>query len=174
MKTVGKLLILCAFLIWGRQIFSSIISKYEYERAYGQSWELADKSSTIATKQRHIAEFVQKLEEGHRRGDFSKHNAIFLKTGNNEFDKNLIALKTLSDRLSQIQGMDPSSFEYNTAIQQITAQEQGEARAMLEVFTGCYTLRNYFLCWRWVGPVAAFCATLICLIGAFMWIENKD
>lgn len=43
--------------------------------------------------------------------------------------------------------MDANSFQYNTAIQQITQQEQGEAIDMLSVFQGCWYKENYILLW---------------------------
>ena len=53
--------------------------------------------------------------------------------------------------------MNPSSFEYNTAIQQITGQEMGEAHKMIEVFESCYFLASHPSAWNWIG------GTLICI-----------
>ncbi len=106
--------------------------RYTFEKDYTQYWNLADKSSTIQAKQQYVTKFVEALETNKKR--FAAHDAIFMKTPDNSFEQNLIALKTLSQRLEEIQDMNPSSFEYNTAIQQITQQEQGEAHKMLSVF----------------------------------------
>ena len=135
------LLVGCVLIAY--QISMQVLADYRFEKNYTQFWELADKSSTILAKQKYISQFVAALEAGYVKGDFSSHNAKWLTTPNNSFDANLGALKTLSARLGEIQGMKPSSFEYNTAIQQITTQEQGEARSMLDVFNGCYELANY-------------------------------
>ena len=57
---------------------------------------------------------------GEASGEFSSNDAIFFPTPNNELESNLAMLKTLNERLIEIKGMDPKSFEYNMAIQQIT------------------------------------------------------
>ena len=110
-------------------------------------WELSDKSSTIPAKQKYISEFVLNLENGYKKGDFASFDALFLKTPNNNFEANLNALKTLSQRLIEIQEMDPKTFEYNIAIQQITAQEQGDAHNLIGIIKECYFLNNYFIVW---------------------------
>jgi hypothetical protein len=64
--------------------------------------------------------------------------------------------------LDEIQKMNVASFEYQTAIQQITAQEQGEAQAMLEVFSGIWWKNNYIFLWEWIaGLEVVFCIFLI-------------
>lgn len=142
-------------------ITSEISASYYFNKNYAQFWKLADKSSTIEAKQRYISKFVSALEAGNSNGRFSSHNAIWLKTDDNSFEAHLTALKTLESRLNEIKGMNPSSFEYNTAIQQITGQEQGEAREMIAVFEGCFCLANYPVGWNWIGDLAG----IFCLIG---------
>lgn len=144
---------------------SYVVASYHFEKQYGQFWNLADKSSTISAKAKYVSEFVSSLRDGYAKGEFAGHDAIFLETPNNSFESNLQALITLSDRLSDIQKMSPSSFEYNTAIQQITAQEQGEATAMLGVFTGCYCLSNYVLIWDWIGGCLILFTVVLLFIG---------
>lgn len=153
------MLIIAGLVIIGYQIVGAVRASYTYEQKYSQLWSLADKSSTIPAKQQYISQFVTALKEGHDKGVFADNSALFLKTPNNSFEANLKALQSLSDRLTEIQSMNPSSFEYNTAIQQITAQEQGEAHAMLSVFRGCYDINNYLHVWDWVGLI-------VCLLGA--------
>ena len=140
-------------------IFFAVIGNYQYERDYESYWNLAVKASTIQQK----AEYVNKFVDGFKgKGYEGDYNAIFLKTPDNSFDKNLEALESLKTRLDQIQKMNVSSFEYQTAIQQITAQEQGEAQEMLKVFSGIWWKKNYFPLWQWVaGFEVAFCLFLI-------------
>ena len=164
MRTFLLLTVIFGAILGSVIIGENTISSYHYEKSYSQLWQLADKSSTIPAKQEYISQFLTALKDGKARGDFADYNAIFLKTPNNSFDSNLKALETLSHRLTEIQNMNPSSFEYNTAIQQITAQEQGEAGAMLAEFNGCYLLNNYLLVWGWIGFVAVV-ISLICFIG---------
>ena len=140
-----------------------VVKEYRYEQNYGNHWSLADKSSTIPAKKKHIEDFVKALEEGNSHGQFAGNNALFLKTPNNSFRENMNALYTLQGRLAEIETMSPSSFEYNTAIQQITAQEQGEAHAMLGVIEGCYALACFPTTWDWV-----FCISVLVYMLAVM------
>lgn len=140
-----------------------ILANYHWRNEYLNHWTLADRSSTIPAKQEHIQGFVNALERGNNNGRFAAYDAIFLQTPSNNFRTNMTALDTLDQRLTEIQGMDPNSFQYNTAIQQITAQEQGEASAMLEVLSGCYFLANYPIIWGWIG--ATLITIAICIGG---------
>lgn len=175
MKTLGYFLIFAGVIMGTLQIRSSILSNYTYEKQYGNLWELADKSSTIPAKQQYITQFLNTLRAGQTNGDFADYNATWLKTPNNSFASNVKALQTLSERLTQIQDMNPESFQYNTAIQQITAQEQGEAHRMLAVFEGCYDRECYPIIWGWIGVVftlslvAAIIVGLILLAVAYEW-----
>lgn len=168
MKTIGSILILISVLIFANEIRLRVVSNYAWEKQYSNLWELADKSSTIPAKQQYIAQFVSALKAGQTNGVFSEYNAVFLKTPNNQFSANLKAVETLSNRLMEIQEMDPKTFEYNTAIQQITAQEQGEAHQLVAVLQGCFDLNNYFLVWNWVGTAVVIGAFVILMIGFFL------
>ena len=151
------------------QIRTGIVANYNMEKNYLQLWQLADKSSTISAKQEYMAKFVTALEDGYTKGDFAQNDAIWLKTPNNSFEANLTALKTLSARLKEIQGLNPNSFEYNTAIQQITAQEQGEAKAMIGVFTRCYDLGSYPIVWGWIEVIVGIFALILFLSFPSIW-----
>jgi hypothetical protein len=128
-----------------------IADHYQYERRFGSYWELSDKSSSLDAKAAYIDQFVEALEDN--RSEFADHNALFLSTPNNSFDRNLQAVTSLRARLAEIKTMDPRSFEYQTAISQITAQEQGEASEMLGVLHGCWTLKSHPFVWDWLGLV---------------------
>jgi len=154
MRTLLSLLTIIGAVLLSIQIRQDILASYHYEKSYSQLWSLADKSSTIPAKKEYIEKFLNALREGKKNGDFADYNAIFLKTPNNSFESNLKALETLSGRLAEIQNMNPSSFEYNTA------QEQGEANAMLSEFEGCYRINNYMFVWNWVG----FTTTVVSLV----------
>ena len=153
-------------------IRSAIKADYEFENKYAYSWNLADKSSTIEAKYTYITEFVELLNSN--KDDFASHNAVWLKTKDNSFDYNLKAITTLRDRLSEIKGMNTSSFEYNTAIQQITAQEQGEAHALINTLKDCYVLQNYFIVWGWMEKILASIIVVLVVIGAgcLFWIAE--
>jgi len=138
-------------LVWGISlIVGNIRTSVEYDRVIYSNWTLADKSSTIKAKSDYINKFVTALESAGLQG---QHDAVFFPTPDNDFDLNMQALKTLQGRLIEIQSIDINSFAYQTAIQQITAQEQGEANAMLGVFEGVWFKQNHFLLWSWVQDI---------------------
>lgn len=62
----------------------------------------------------------------------------------------MIALKSLQGRMHQIQGMDEQSFAYQTAMQQITAQEQGEATHLTDTFKGIWFRQKHLFLYDWV------------------------
>lgn len=143
-------------------IKSCVRGEYEYEAYLGSHWSLADKSSTIPQKSAHINRFVSALEAQKFEG---MHNATIYLTPDNSFDRNLDALRSLQSRLREIQGMNPSSFEYQTAIQQITQQEQGEAQPMLEVFYGVWWLKHHSWLWNWHFSILTGVLALVGVLG---------
>jgi hypothetical protein len=171
-RIFGVVLLLLGLLLAGLQVKSLIMCNYTYEKDYSNFWALADKSSTISAKQQYITQFVSALETGYAKGEFSDYNAVWLKTPNNSFRANLAALKTLAERLTEIQKMNPSSFEYNTAIQQITAQEQGEAAPLLHVIEGCYLKTSYPLVWEWLGALITMLEVTLIVVGVVLVIGD--
>jgi hypothetical protein len=164
-KTVSLSIIIgiLSLVIGGITFSFFVIANYNFEKDYLQYWNLADKSSTIQAKEEYIAKFVDALESGHERGDFAANNAIFLKTQDNSFVANVGAVKTLANRLAEIKQMKPDTFEYATAIQQITGQEQGEAGVMIETLRGCYVLENYTMVWGWIAQVIG-CSVVVVVL----------
>lgn len=136
-----------AVVITVADIVGGVRGYYQYENSIGSNWSLADKSSTITQKSLYVDKFVAALDQ---QGFQGKYNAIIFPTPDNSFDRNLDALKSLQGRLREIQTMNPSSFEYQTAMQQITGQEQGEAKEMLDVFEGVWWLQHHPLLWNWI------------------------
>lgn len=148
-------------------IHAIVKANYEYNNTIKSSWDLADKASTIAQKSDYIDQFVAKLEASGLQGT---NNALYFPTPDNSFDKNLEAVKSLQSRLHSVKTMDENSFAYQTAIQQITAQEQGEADNMLSVFSGSWWKVHHYYLWNgwwtltivlglialWVGMIIAF------------------
>lgn len=155
----GALLIIVGVLWLIVMIVFAIIGNYEYERDYESNWNLAEKASTIQQKAFYMDKFVASLKGKGLEGDY---NAMFLKTPDNSFDKNFEALQSLKTRLDEIQKMNITSFEYQTAIQQITAQEQGEAQSTLSEISGIWWKNNYIFLWDWIaGAEVIFCIFLI-------------
>jgi hypothetical protein len=150
MKTAGIVMFLLASFFTIVQTTKEVQVRYRFERDYKSQWELSDRASTIKAKREKLTIFLDNLSKSK---DFADHDAVWLKTDANSFENNLTALRTLVARLDEIQNMPTDSFQYNTAIQQITAQEQGEARAMMEVFSGCYALENFPTTWGWISVI---------------------
>jgi len=132
--------LLFVFLIW-----QGVIGHYRYDQTIYSNWSLADRASTISQKSEYINKFVSALRDSGLQG---RHNALFLSTGKNSFDENFKALASLQERLNSIKSMDENSFAYQSAIQQITEQEQGQADDMLAVFSGCWWQANYYYLWN--------------------------
>jgi hypothetical protein len=146
-------------------IVAEVVANYDYNRSIGSYWELSDKASTLQQKSTYLDQFVGALEAAKLEG---MNNAIFLKTPNNSFDQNMVALKSLQGRMHQIQGMDEQSFAYQTAIQQITGQEQGEAEHLTSVFYGCWYLQNHILLWGWIDLIIWILMFLFALISGMI------
>jgi hypothetical protein len=153
---------LALVLLWGFRLADYIISDYQYEKQILSYWSLADKASTLEQKSRYMDQFVNVLTASNLQGTY---NAVWLETPDNSFDRNFEALKSLQTRLAEIQTMNVKSFEYQQAISQITAQEQGEAHHLLEVFEGCWYMRWHFWLWNWVGATVSIFMGL--LVGFF-------
>lgn len=140
-------------------------ANYKWNRDIESWWELADKSSTIEAKSEYIQKFVEALDSQKLTG----YNAIIFKTPNNNIEKNIEAVKTLNKRLQDIKGMKPDSFEYNQAIQQITAQEQGEATKLIKILFGGWLLHSgYWYLWDWILAIIIFFLLLLFTIGGIL------
>jgi len=170
LKTIGAILIRVSILGLIFFFVSIFYADYRWEKEIGNYWSLADKSSTLDAKSDYIDKFVEALEKA----KLAEYNAIFFKTPNNNVRKNIEALKTLQARLHEIKSMDINSFAYQTAIEQITAQEQGEADKMLEVIEGGWVLANYPYVWSWFGLLILGVIILIGIIGIYSWIYSKE
>jgi hypothetical protein len=125
-----------------------VYADYDYSRRVESYWNLGIKASTLQQKSVFLDQYVTALEES---GLAGSNDALVFKTPDNSFDQNMIALKSLQGRINQIKGMDEQSFAYQTAMQQITGQEQGEAEHLVTTFKGCWYLRHHFSYWGWVG-----------------------
>lgn len=126
-----------------------VLNAYEYSRTIKSYWDLSVKASTLEKKSEYLDEFVAGLNAA----NLSGNNAIFLKTPDNSYEQNLAALTSLQKRMHEINEMNPKSFEYQLAIGQITAQEQGEAGKMLEQFEGIWYLNRHPTYWRWLDAI---------------------
>jgi hypothetical protein len=169
MRVFGVVLLVFALILGICNIVALVGASYDYERMIESSWNLADKASTIKQKTANIDQFVAALEASGLKGE---HDAIWQFTPNNSFDKNLEAVKSLQQRLHEIEGMDVTSLAYQTAISQITAQEQGEAKKMLEVFEGCWYKVQHPWLWQWKGAINTIVNLVALIMGAIMFFAG--
>lgn len=132
-------------------IRSRVLAGYEYERSVSSYWSLSEKASTIQQKSEYLDLFIKSLKTER----FAAYDAIWLQTPDNSFEQNLKAVESLQGRMHEIIGMDPNSFQYQTAMQQITQQEMTEAVYMLNTFEGTWYLEHYPLFWDWLGSLTA-------------------
>lgn len=144
-------------VFWG---YREVSANYEYSNTIGSYWELSDKSSTLIQKSTYLDKYVTSLETA----KLAVNNAIIFPTPNNNVEQNMIALKSLQGRMHQIHNMDEQSFAYQTAIQQITAQEQGEGHKLIDTFKGAWFLANYPSLWGWIDGVIWLCIVVSIII----------
>lgn len=161
-----------SLLLVGLWIRAEVLADFEYDAAIGSYWSLSEKASSLDVKADYLDKFVSAVDAAHLTG----HNAIFLKTPDNSVEQNLVALHSLQTRMHEIRKMDPTSFPYQQAITQITAQEQGEAGKMLDAFYGIWYLQNHFLLWGWIDFIAwTVMAMAVIISGIWLcidWNEN--
>jgi hypothetical protein len=153
------LAIFFTFLIFYRGA-CEILYSYEYSRTIKSYWELGVKASTLEKKSEYLDQYVAGLNAAHLSGN----NAVFFKTPDNSYEQNFAALTSLQTRMHQIQEMNPTSFEYQVAIGQITAQEQGEAEKMLEQLEGVWYLRRHPAYWRWCDAIFWICNLVMAVL----------
>jgi hypothetical protein len=161
MKTIGAILVTLGVLFTRFWIYQAVVSEYNYTSKDLSYWNLADKASTIDQKSTYIDEFVTALQSSGFAGMNSK---LFFPTPDSSCDSNMTTLETLQSRLHDIKTMDENSFQYQSAIQQITAQEQGQADDMLNVLQSCYMRANYPLLWNPLLGLAAFVILLVVFV----------
>jgi len=153
--------IVASLLLVGFGVFA-IISDYQYSRDIGSYWSLSDKASSIEKKSEYLDLYVAALEAAGLDGEYIPDIL---------FDNNLIALKSLQQRMHDILEMDVQSFEYQMAIQQITGQEQGEAGDMISLFKSIWYKNNYFLLWNWVAVIPIVILSILWFVGGSYWLD---
>lgn len=161
-KVIGTFLVLSGLGLAVGLIMEGLNIHNQFETAIQSNWELSDRSSTLDAKAQYIEAYYNALESS---GINGLSNALFYQNPTNDCATNIQVVKTLSDRLEQIKGMDESSFQYQQAIQQITAQEQGEAGDMTDTLHGCWLRANHYIYWN---PIIALFMFIIPVFLLFM------
>jgi hypothetical protein len=149
-------------------IVFGIISNNKYDTEFGANWQLSKKTATIEQKSVYIDKFVQDIEKG---GFGGKFDAIFNPNDNNSYEQNLIALKTLQQRLHELKSLPMTSFDYNTALQQLSEQQGDISSNMIYTFSGIWYKEHYILLWNWICFVGVifFIILIIC-----SWISISE
>ena len=169
MKGLGILLMVASILLCaGALIHGGIYASYSYDVRMGQYIRLADDSSTAESK----LEYLKKFEEVVSSNIFRNEARYVFKKERLTRDKQLKVLSTLQTRLQDAVEMDPLSFEYQTAMQQITGQEFDHALGEInDIISSCWLRQSGF---------AVFClwiAWLLCLIlfiiGLVIWENSR-
>lgn len=166
MKLFSIFLLFASAFLMSIQVVSCVKGDYNYEKQLGSYWELADKSSTLSEKSIYITKFLDSLKASKH----SDYGSVVLQTPSESWELNIRALQSLKDRLEKIRTMDEKSFEYQTAIQQITAQEQGDAKALIGHIKEAWCIENYPLFSNFYGGIfATIWIFLLCFGGIVLW-----
>lgn len=152
MKILGTFLIVIGLGTAVAWIWTGLYAGYEWDNQVLSNWTLSDKSSTLEAKSGYMDKFVQALQSS----NLADNDALIYKTADNNCANNITAVSTLRDRLNQIKGMDESSFQYQQAIQQITAQEQGESDKLIGTLNGCWMKTHHYILWNGWFDVIGF------------------
>lgn len=125
-----------------------IYTRYECNRDLLSYWKLSAKASTLKQKSLYLDKFVANLEVAHLSGN----NALLLKTPDNSYEQNMATLKSLQSRMEEIRSMDVKSFEYQQAMYQISAQEEGGVNGVADLI-GVWYLDHHPSVWGWIDAV---------------------
>lgn len=148
MKVLGSFFIALAAIMVVVGIWAMVDEGYQWSNGYESYWTLSDRSSTLQAKSGYIDQFVTALQGAGFNGEY---DALWLKTPENSCDTNVAAVVSLQSRLHNALNMDESSMAYQQEIQQITAQEQGDAGDMMNTLNDCYDKVHWY--WLW-NPIA--------------------
>lgn len=171
MKTIGILLFTAGILFASVRIALNYSAQKELQTKVGSYWNLADRASTIAQKSEYIDKMVDALNNQHLDGS---NAGLFYQNETTSYDANMRALKSLQQRLKEISTMSPSSFEYQTAMQQITEQEQGGAEEMLSVIKSCWYKKYHYTYWNDIIVFSFFIIQgFLIVFGLITWINKS-
>ena len=168
-KSFGILLLTIGVLFALSRIAYRTYANYVYENGIASNWILAERASTIKQKSEYMDKFILALEKSDLRGTNSN---LILQTPATSFNENLKALQSLQKRLADISGMDENGFAYQTAIQQITAQEQGEAHGVLDNISSCWKRVHFYTLWNPVIVIIFVIIQAILIVGGMVIVTN--
>ena len=166
MKAIGWILVCLSVLIVGASLACGLIyALYSYNVNVSQYVQLADDASTATQK----LVYLQKYEEAIHK-HIARNDARFIFTRERwTRDKQLEILATLQTRLQEAAAMNPLSFEYQTAINQITGQEFDHAlQDINKIIEDCWFRQSglaiFCLWFQWILTIPMFVAGIIFLM----------
>lgn len=115
-----SLILVLLTAIGANGIYQGVVWSYEYDKQVGDYFELSDRASDVQIKAQYFNKYVDALE---RNGLTQGQSSIFFQRPTSDLANNYQVAKSLQSRLDNITKMNPKSFEYQTAMQQITLQE---------------------------------------------------
>jgi hypothetical protein len=170
MKSTGIILLVAGLAFAITRGVMRMSAGAEYTRLAKNYWAMADRASTIKQKSEYMDKFVKAVGSMALEG---YNSDLLYPTQKGDFNENFKALKSLQSRLHEISAMDESSFAYQTAMHQITEQEQGQADEMLSVIHECWGRKNYYTLWNPVLSITFFLIQgLMILIGGVALFED--
>lgn len=143
----------------GFHAIQEIYTNYECNRDLLSYWKLSAKASTLKQKSLYLDEFVANLEAAHLSGN----NALILKTPDNSYEQNMATLKSLQSRMEEIKSMDVKSFEYQQAMYQISAQDEGGVNGVGDLI-GVWYLDHHPSVWGWIDVVRWILEVLFAIV----------
>lgn len=163
------------FLTWFLAIIIAIalsVGTYMASFSYKQNVEsylsMADDASTASLKLEHLLEYkksVLKVVKG--------NDARFIfKTPQTKKAAQMAILDSLIDRVSTTAEMEPDSFEYQTAMNQITGQEfRGTINSTNKMFFGMYSRQNGWNSFLWMNGIWLITLLIVLLAAACFLAE---
>lgn len=170
MSKTNKLLLAIGIILCLGRLGFRLYANYDWDSQVGSYWDLSERASTISQKSEYMDKYVGALEVANLEGT---NSATFMKTLESSFDENMKALKSLQSRLHDIDTMSESGFAYQTAISQITEQEQGQAKDMNDNIASCWWKVNYYTLWNKLIWVSILIVEIL-LIGIPLGIRLND
>ena len=149
-------------LLWVGYLAADIHAGYVFDNTVDSYWSLSEKASTLDQKSAYLDQYVAALDAAHLSGN----GAWIMQTPDTDYGQNYTALKSLQKRMQEIKGMDVTSFAYQQAISQITAQEQGEAKNLLSVIKDVWFKTNHPIFW---GPYEFFATLGGLVVAVVLW-----
>ena len=141
--------------------WAGVYSSYFYDVKISQFVKLADDASTADKK----LEYLLKYENAIRSFIWNNEARYVFKRERLTRDKQLEIIGTLVQRLTEAKTMNPVSFEYQTAMSQITGQEFNHTLADIDSIIHD--------CWLRQSAFAVFClwfAWIPCLLGILIGV----